>query len=181
MLPRSVKTIPAVTFAMAMAVVASLAAGVSAAEVSPFAADEPVATPVAARSDPLGGYEFVAVSRIVAVDHVCLFDVKAQRSRWLTLGSTSDGLRAEKLDDARSAVLVRSGEFSRWLVLRGARIVAMPVAHRDDRSIDWQHVKLADREKEVKAAMKHWELMEVSRQARTDGDSAPPVPVRGQR
>jgi hypothetical protein len=145
-------------------------------EASPFAPDAaPVAEAPPPGADPIGSYEFVGFARIVGQVHVCLFDARVQRSRWLMVGTAADGLLVETFDDDRHAVFVRQGTASRWVPLRRAHIQTAPVVFRDDRSIDWQHMMLTDRQKEVKAAQQHWELMEISRQARVDG--APPPAV----
>lgn len=164
---------------------------VAAEDRSPFApaaaADVSVAVPAAS---PLDRFEFSGVTCVGDVVQVCLVEQPAQRGRWLTVGRTEDGLLAARYDAERAAVLVQSEGSERWIALRRGAVVVLAVVRKDDGTIDYGHMALTDREKEKKAAIQHWEFMEITRQARRDStvpdsgrsppaNAAPPLsPVR---
>jgi hypothetical protein len=99
------------------------------------------------------------------------------RGRWLTVGQAEDGIEAARYDADRGAVLLRCGAEERWLTLRRGLVAVLPTVRTGDGGIDYAHMAMTDREKEQRAAIQHWELMEITRLARQDA-SAPPRPGR---
>jgi hypothetical protein len=136
------------------------------AELSPFVPNVMPAADAPSAPDPVAGLEFAGLARFGPQVQVYLYYARARRGQWLELGVVTEGLLAEEYDADRQAVHVRAGAHARWLTMRNAAITAVPMVLRADRSIDWDHMKLTDRQKELKAAGQMWEMMEATRQMR---------------
>jgi hypothetical protein len=152
--------------------------GAAADERSPFVPAPVVAASVAAAgSGILDRFELSGVTRIGDLVQLCLVEAPSQKARWLTLGMADDGLTATRYDAEKCAVLMRMGDEERWIAMRRGAVAELPLVRRDDGTIDYTHMALTDRQKEKKAAMQHWELMEVSRLGRVNAAPAPRAPA----
>lgn len=164
------------TRAMLLATVMALAAmPAQAVEVAddPFARPGLAAPLAAPQVSPLESLELTGISTIGGPTWVCLADRATQRTRWLAVGETTDGIAALEYDRQRDVVRVQSGSASRWISLRKATIVTMDLPRMDHGAIDWAHLRLNDREKARKAEDMVTEIMESSQRGRAAGKEVP--------
>ncbi len=154
-------------FILPLSLAGGLALAVLAAHVaagSPFLASPSPVKP-AEPASVLGRFELTGILAVGSEVQVCLVDTPTQKTTWLTVGHPSESLQAEAFDASRESVLLRSGNETRWVGLRRARVADLPVARLADGAVDWFHMKLPDAEKAREADLLMWDILEVGRQA----------------